>query len=315
MALMVIAVMLQAEAPRAPLDYKTIVAAVKGLGYGGTIAVAGLALAISVTLLPLQFRLVQIIEGYWSLRAFPWLFRLGVWRQRRRLRRVEADLTVRKEPMSEQQRLLRTGRRIAAESIVRTHFPSEDRLLPTSLGNVLRSAEERAGLRYGLDSIVIWPRLFPLLPKEYAQGLEDEVTQLDMSVRLTVTWALAGAIAAWIICSDPASARRHPAWLIVVAGLFVLSRMSYRAAIESALAHGQDVEVTLDLYRDRVLEGTRMPEPRHLVQERRIFNKLCQFLSGEYDEKPEFDIQYRTPCQRSHEPRFRSLPKGRFSQS
>ena len=95
MALMVIAIMLQAEAPRAPLSYKTIVAAVKGLGYGGTIAVAGLALAISVTLQPLQFRLVQIIEGYWSLRAFPWLFRFGVWRQRRRLRRAEGDLAVR----------------------------------------------------------------------------------------------------------------------------------------------------------------------------------------------------------------------------
>ena len=159
-------------------------------------------------------------------------------------------------PISERQRSLLNGTQ-SSRSVNKPHtLPFLN--ISFHHGNGLM-AEERVGSRDGLDSRATRRRLFPLLPKEYAQGLEDEVTQLDMSVRLTVTWALAGAVAAWIICSDPASARRHPAWLIVVAGLFIFSRTSYRAAIESALAHGQDIEVTLDLYRDRVLEVCGCP--------------------------------------------------------
>ncbi len=82
-----------------------------------------------------------------------------------------------------------------AETFLRERFASPERLLPTALGNVLRSAEDRAGVRYGADSVVVWPRLFPLLPEQLARSVEDEVTQLDVSARLTVTWAAAALTA------------------------------------------------------------------------------------------------------------------------
>lgn len=34
--------------------------------------------------------------------------------------------------------------------------------LPTPFGNVLRAAETRPTLRYGLDSLVVWPRAVPV---------------------------------------------------------------------------------------------------------------------------------------------------------
>ena len=112
-----------------------------------------------------------------------------------------------------------------------------------------------------LETVVIWPRLFPLLPESFAQDLEDEVTQLDVSVRLTVTWASAAPAGAWLVCSNPDSTLQHPAWVLIPALLILLSRLSYRSAIESALAHGQDIEVALDFYREKVLEnnGCRSP--------------------------------------------------------
>jgi hypothetical protein len=36
-------------------------------------------------------------------------------------------------------------------------------MLPTMLGNTLCAAEFRARSRYGLDVVVLWPRLYPLL--------------------------------------------------------------------------------------------------------------------------------------------------------
>ena len=118
------------------------------------------------------------------------------------------------------------------------------------------------------------------------------LTVLDLSARLIVTGALTGVIAAALVFSNPASLKQYPAWLLVAVGLFALSGMSYRAAIESAFAHGQDIQVALDLYRDRVLEGMRMPEPRHLAEERQIFKQLCEFL-GKYSEDHQFNIRYR----------------------
>jgi hypothetical protein len=192
----------------------------------------------------------------------------------------------------EAKRRLLSERAQVAESALRTRFPSEDRLLPTALGNVLRSAEDRHGRRYGLDSVLVWPRLYPLLPPAYAQSIEDEVIQLDVSARLVITWALAGGAGAGILLHDIAGTRTHPGWILLVAGFCVLSRMSYRAAIESALAHGQDVEVALDLYRGLVLDITRMPRPKRLSHERQINHQLCALLET-YDENRELEIRYR----------------------
>ena len=186
--------MVRAGAPGAPLGLSNLSATAQDLGADGALSVAALAAALSLTLQPLQFRFVQLLEGYWPLHWFGWAWRAGVWWQRRRLMRASADIVVLPDPgrSPSQQRVLEE-RAQAAESTARTRFPSEDRLLPTALGNVLRAAEDRHGQRYGLESVVVWPRLFPLLPPEYAQTIEDEVTQLDVSARLVLTWATAAA--------------------------------------------------------------------------------------------------------------------------
>ena len=42
-----------------------------------------------------------------------------------------------------------------------------DELMPTRLGNILKNAEVYPKLRYGIDSVLIWPRLYPLLPDAF----------------------------------------------------------------------------------------------------------------------------------------------------
>lgn len=267
-------------------------AATKELGLGGGGVVFGLAAAISITLQPLQFRLVQLLEGYWSMRWLGWAFRLGVWRQQIRRARIMDRLTNRELSSTGTERLLALERMQAAETLLRDRFPAEERLLPTSLGNVLRSAEDRMGRRYGIDSVTIWPRLFPLLRAERAAAIEDEVTQLDVSVRLACTWAAGAFASALILVADWRATRLHLGWVLVPLALVVLARLSYRAAIESALAHAQDIEVALDLERGLVLEALRLPEPLRLSQERRMFLRVCRLLQT-YSLDPSFDMQYR----------------------
>jgi hypothetical protein len=84
----------------------------------------------------------------------------------------------------------------------RSRFLAAERLLPTTLGNVLRAAEDHAGVRDGIDSIAPWPRLHALLPTDMASGIEDGVTQLDVSVRLVLPWLITGLIGAAILVTN-----------------------------------------------------------------------------------------------------------------
>ncbi len=104
-------------------------------------------------------------------------------------------------------------------------------MLPTALGNALRASEDKVGQRYGLQSVVIWPRLFHLLP-ERVPGMDDEVTQLDVSVRLSVTWTVACIASAAVLLRNPSAVIEHPGWLTVLFGVASLARLSYQSAVE-----------------------------------------------------------------------------------
>ncbi|BEP14976.1 hypothetical protein acdb102_32870 [Acidothermaceae bacterium B102] len=292
LAATVVMLMVGADAPRHALSWTLLVKTIRSLGAVGGAAASAVAVALAITLQPLQFRLVQTLEGYWSPRAPVWLFKWGVSRQLRVLRAAEKQLTVQDEGLSPLTLRYRLERAQWAGATVQQRFPTDDRLLPTGLGNVLRSAEDRAGLRYGVDSVTLWPRLFPLLPPDFSKNFEDEVTQLDVSARLAVTWSIAGLACLILLVTDVTALAAHPAWLGVPGSLFVLGRLSYRAAVESALAHGVDVEVALDLFRERVLAAARLPEARRLAEERQQFGVLCDLLAT-YEDDHDIDFAFR----------------------
>ena len=250
------------------------------------------AVAIAVTLQPLQFRLVQLLEGYWPISSRGWAYRAGLRRQARRLERLEGRLSVPEDAVrgSGHQKAL-DARAQAAWDRIQERFPEPDRLLPTSLGNALRAAEDRSGKRYGLQSVVLWPRLYPLLPPDLKSSIEDEVTQLDVSTRLAVTWGIAGVLAALILLCDPEGAIANPGWLLVVVAIWLLAWLSYLAAIESAVAHGVDIEVAFDLYRSNV-EAMRLPVTSTLSEERRVSPGLSTLFTT-YDEQHDIELIYR----------------------
>ncbi len=298
-----IAFLLVADAPHSHMDWQLVVATAQAVGASGAIAITALAVAVSVSLQPLQFRFVQLLEGYWPLGQDSWIFRAGVALERRRFDRLRDRLTITVDPDDQRRRLAAEARASDAEQRLRTRFPrAEVRLMPTSLANALRSFEDRAGARYGLESVVtIWPRLYPLLPKDFRSGLEDEVTQLDVSARLCITWAATAAVALSIELSDPSALLRNWPWLFVVILLITLSVLSYQSAVESALAHGLDVEVALDLYRAKVVEGMRLPATDRLSQERRVLAKLS-LLFESYSSDDGIELRYKRATGRRGSP-------------
>lgn len=66
-------------------------------------------------------------------------------------------------------------------------FPSQPELiLPTRLGNVMRSFEEYPSVQYGIGAITLWSRLVAKIDKDYAGGIDAAKTSVDFMLNLSV---------------------------------------------------------------------------------------------------------------------------------
>jgi hypothetical protein len=242
-------------------------------------------LTFALIVQPLQLSLVRILEGYWG---GSWLggrlSQFGIGLQRRRRKRssmAETPMTEDTEdvPGEEAARM-----RLAAWQL-RQFYPAESRLLPTRLGNVLRAAEDNAGRRYGLDAVVVWPRLYPLLSDQVTASMADRRDQLDLAVRFCAVFMLAALISAIALL-------QYGWWLLVPTAALGLAWLSYRAAITAALAYGEGIEAAFDLHRFDLLKALHLPLPADRESEREANRELSDFLrqgvpvNFQYDHEP-----------------------------
>ena len=159
-----------------------------------------------------------------------------------------------------------------AESRLRRLFPSDPAwLLPTRLGNALRAAETRAGEPYGLDAVVAWPRLYPLLPDGVRALVDDQRDGLDLAARFCAVFAAAAAVSLVLLAT-------HGWWLLVPAGCLLLAWLSYRGAVAAAVAYGEGIRAAIDLHRFDLLTAMHLPLPATLEQERAVNEQLSLFL-------------------------------------
>jgi hypothetical protein len=235
---------------------------------GWEVGLLFVAVAVAALLLqPLQVGLVRLLEGYWPAWAAP----LTAWGRRRQRDRFDALTTAaapRPQPPSPDE-LIAMG---AAEAQLRRAFPPDPSvLLPTRLGNVLRAAESRAGEPYGLDAVVAWPRLYPLLPEPVRAIVDDQRDGLDLAARFCAVFAAAAAVSAGLLVASGW-------WLLVPAAWVTLAFLSYRGAITAAVAYGEGIRAAIDLHRFDLLTALHLPLPATLEQERAINEQLSLFL-------------------------------------
>ena len=118
--------------------------------------------------------------------------------------------------------------------------PAPESVMPTSLGNVLKSAERYPWQRYRLDAVVIWPRLQPLLPSGSDDLLQQAKTSLDLLLTLaTFTWLFGVPLALWTVISAAWPAHSPAvtvlAALALVVGTLLLASPPVRLAAAALL--------------------------------------------------------------------------------
>jgi hypothetical protein len=230
-------------------------------------------LAVAVVLQPFQIAVVQLLEGYWvasplkrgstlATRAFEF----GVEVQRRR------SLALKMVRVTDPQRLSPVQDGWIKEEL--GSYPDQDDMLPTRLGNVLRAAEIRAGGRYGLDSILAFPRLYPQLSDRLATAWEDQTDQLDTAAHLCVTFLLATVLSGALL----APRGWDGYWLLIPVATGMLAWISYRATIAAAKLQGVMMMAAFDLHRFDMLSQLRHPLPQDPRTEFEANERLSTFL-------------------------------------
>ncbi|BEL03527.1 hypothetical protein Q0Z83_017180 [Actinoplanes sichuanensis] len=275
-----------AGAPGQRVHFDDAWATAKDLGVLEAVLIALAVVLVAVVLQPLQTSLVRLLEG-----DFPrWLGaslrqRRHVTLRTRMAERATAALTA--AVQSGQQRLINEAGEASAR--LRSRYPAEHAVRATRLGNVLAATADTAGQDHGLDPIVVWPHLYPLLGENIRGVVDDLRDALDAAVRMCVVTALTSIAAAGLLVW------RSGWWTLLALVPLGISVLSYAGAVRAAVAYGAGVRAGLDLHRFDLRTALHLPLPRNPAAERIANEELCDLLRqgvplrGSYEHPPQHD--------------------------
>jgi hypothetical protein len=229
------------------------------IGAGGAVVLIVLGAALGIAVHPLQFSLVQFLEGYWGANVAGRIARgAGIMRHRRRVRSL-----ANKEEKEDYE----------ASRLLDLYPKDPADIMPTRLGNVLRRYELLAGRQYELNVLTVLPHVALAAQPEDVRYLDDQRTQLDLAVRMCFTAVLASITSVMLLWHDRA-------WLAVAAVPAALAYIAYRGAVVSAQEYGVAMTTLLDMNRFAFYERLRLPKPDDIIEERRMNKRLMQLLEA-----------------------------------
>jgi hypothetical protein len=222
--------------------------------------------------------LLRLMQGYWPL----WLDPLGgslLSREEKRKNRDERtwqEMTLHRHSGDAEL----TSRERAELSMLerrRRHRPVlHSELMPTRLGNILRAAETRPGHRYGFEAVIVWPRLWLVLPDAVRQELAAARKALDVSVAVVLWGTAFVAFTPWV-------------WWAAPLGIAVAATASWWWVPSRAELFADLVEATYDLYRSALYMQLRWPLPSTPAEELASGNALTEYLlRGSDAQQPRF---------------------------
>ncbi|HKO55219.1 MAG TPA: hypothetical protein VJ276_05030 [Thermoanaerobaculia bacterium] len=267
-------------------------------------AAAGYIVILAGLLHIFNIPIIQLYEGY------PWQYGPLGRRMSDHQRRAVEEL-VRRGDRARELRLDKAKpvtpaqdeelRGIWADCVQRRFFeyPDAEFVLPTRLGNVIRSFEMYPQRQYEISAIPFWPRFAARIKSEHAQMIDGAKALFDVTIHLSF---LAGATAALLIvisCIFPTPFLTWPlfGWWAARLGISLcLAWFFYRGSIARAMEWGNLVRSAFDLHRHDVLKDLGFePPPGDLISERAVWKDLsARFDVGDPPNARELHYDLRT---------------------
>ena len=241
------------------------------------VVLALLLVAVSAIVVQrLELNVLRFLEGYW----FSWLLPLRNWL-------IQGQAIQAKK--AEQQFQILAGKNLSTltadelDNYARLDWQLKQtpvkrgRLMPTRLGNILRAAELRSLEKYGLESIICFPRLWLLLSNDVKTELTEARSRLNAMVRIWVWSVLFFGWGIW-------------AWWAIPIGL-ISAFVAYRWMLDAAVIYGDLVESVFDLYRTSLYKSLRWKLPTNPTEERQMGQALTDYLwRGFTEPEPTFEV-------------------------
>jgi hypothetical protein len=160
-------------------------------------------------------------------------------------------------------------------------------MAPTSLGNVLKSAETYPMRRYGAPAVRVWPRLYTLLPDELRTGLDDARSSMEFLLVIAFYASVFTVPATvYLMCFEA-----NLVWILAaLLGGSLVAAVGYRGAHAPAEIYGDQVRAAFDLHRRKLLVALGGPLPATVQEERRTWDELIRFLDR--SEEPRWRYVY-----------------------
>ena len=210
------------------------------LGDLALFATSGLVFGFALLLLDMP--IYMLLEGrrFWPR----WLRRLGVGWQADRLRRLKAASDK------------ATGSRQIELDIQAWRYPI-DRVTgephathPTRLGNVLASFETYPTVKYGLDGVFYWPRLWVAIDKDLREELDSAQAVVDGAIYCTFVFGLSTFVCLGYWALLPVEAWWH--WPAGAAACLAFAVLTYRLALPCYAQYGDLFMAAFDQHRDKL---------------------------------------------------------------
>jgi hypothetical protein len=241
---------------------------------GTTVAVFFLAVTIGAQI----NSFIACWEGYW----FRKLRIPGIWLQKRRYKRLsgsDSDWA--------------TTRRLR-------EYPNDPAdFLPTRLGNTLLAAENYSRARYGLDSVLFWPRQYLLMPDSVRQLVDDARMPVDQNVVLATLSLLTSVVA---VVMGVAGYLTWVVWVPAAGATILLCAVTYRSAVQAASMFGDVIRSVCDLYRGDLLNKLGFTTPASRDEEQQLWAAIGKILYRGDPDTDQEDILRRYAANSSPQP-------------
>jgi len=130
-------------------------------------------------------------------------------------------------------------------------YPSDaDDVMPTRLGNILKTAETHPRDLYGIEAVIIWPRLLRVVTAEVLAELANARQGIEHSLVISLLASVFGGVSALVL---PWTGVSMYFVATVAAPSFVVAGLAYRASLGAAIGYAEIVKSVFDIYRADLL--------------------------------------------------------------
>lgn len=237
-----------------------------GEGEGTAIAVfAGVALTLAVLLAYSALPLYRLLEGYYLPKGVAERLKARHrqhWHRLRELRLLRQETGV-------------TPRGYDVERLLA--YPDDPAyIMPTRLGNALRTLERFGESRYGCNSQLLWYELQAVAPQSIRQDTHEGRAPVDFFVSAIGCLGILLVISTSVALSPNATGRGGALALLVAS--IVLLRVSYGAAVRNMKDWANSVKALVNLCRFDVAERMQLEVPWWIEGEKHMWKQYTGFI-------------------------------------